>query len=36
MEGLICEEDYNRRAKKALNQSRVVLIINMCFGFSGF
>ena len=35
MEGLICEEDYNRRAKKALNQSRVVLII-MCFGFSGF
>lgn len=35
MEGLICEEDYNRRANKALNQSRVVLII-MCFGFSGF
>ena len=35
MEGLICEEDYNRRAKKSLNQSRELLIM-MCFGFSGF
>ena len=29
MEGLICEEAYNRNAKKASNQSTVVLIINV-------
>lgn len=29
MEGLICEEAYNRNAKKASNQSTMVLIINV-------
>lgn len=35
MEGLICEGAYNSNAKKALNQA-IVVLIKMCFEFSGF